>query len=324
MYIFLNLHRRFVIPGVTVVLTLLAYITLFYFAQSHVPLVRLSSTAQDLFFISNISGTIILVALFSLIYSRAAYANNRALERARQISDENMQRAQELLSIVSHDIANSVFICSGSLQMLNKKKLLDSEVAQTWAQRMALGIRNIEDIIDSVRMLRSIEDGKRQVALQPVEVGAILEKTRQTFLERLAEKNVALELCCPQDGTLRVLAEPLTLYNNVFCNLVSNALKFSFPNSSIQIAAVREERFVKITVADSGIGIPPEMLGKLFNFGEKTSRPGTSGEMGTGYGMPVVKRFIDLYKGQIAVSSVLHREGEAGHGTTFELRLLPA
>ena len=74
-----------------------------------------------------------------------------------------------------------------------------------------------------------------------------------------------------------------------------------------------------LTMTDDGIGIPESILTKLFDDEAKTSRPGTEGEPGTGFGMPIVKSYMDLYEGRIEVLSKVKDETTEDSGTTFNL-----
>ena len=95
-------------------------------------------------------------------------------------------------------------------------------------------------------------------------------------------------------------------------NILTNALKFSHPQSKILIRADRKEDGLRLSVRDFGIGIPPDLLQDLFDITKATSRAGTGGESGTGFGMPLMKRFINSYGGRIEIHS---REKTEDHGT---------
>jgi signal transduction histidine kinase len=88
-------------------------------------------------------------------------------------------------------------------------------------------------------------------------------------------------------------------------------VKFSNPGSTVEIRAAREDGTVRITVADSGLGIPPDEMGKLFKPFGRTSVRGTAGEKDTGLGLVIVKRILEAHHGGISVKS------EPGKGTTF-------
>jgi signal transduction histidine kinase len=121
-----------------------------------------------------------------------------------------------------------------------------------------------------------------------------------------------------------VMAEPRMLANQVFANLVSNAIKFSRPGGSIVVAVARERDHVALSVTDRGIGIPAALLARLFDLEAKTSRRGTAGEPGTGFGMRTVKYFVELFGGQLEVESRSEDEHPDQHGTTVRVRLRAA
>ena len=78
---------------------------------------------------------------------------------------------------------------------------------------------------------------------------------------------------------------------------------------------------VALTITDSGIGIPPDLVANLFRFDVKTTRPGTLQEKGTGFGMPVVKKFVEYYGGRIEIESRTIEEFPNDHGTSITIIL---
>jgi signal transduction histidine kinase len=102
---------------------------------------------------------------------------------------------------------------------------------------------------------------------------------------------------------------------------MTNAIKFSLPGKSVEIDLKATDDKVAITVIDSGIGIPATLIGKLFDAEAKTSRKGTSGENGTGFGLPIVKAYVERYRGSISVTSRPVDLDPINHGTTFTLEL---
>ena len=113
----------------------------------------------------------------------------------------------------------------------------------------------------------------------------------------------------------------MTLLTNVLGNLLSNAAKFSPPGGEITLSSRKGKAgYIIIEMSDQVIGIPEDLKSKLFSMHEKTSRIGTSGEKGIGFGMPVVKKFVDLYHGSI--ESISNRNRTRGPtGTTFRLEI---
>jgi signal transduction histidine kinase len=152
----------------------------------------------------------------------------------------------------------------------------------------------------------------------------VFDSSRSIFERKLQEKGVELLFDRERVGNYSVMAERTSLIHSVINNILSNSIKFSEKDSQITMSAeaTSDER-VCVTIQDQGIGIPKNLLPVLFSSTAKTSRAGTSGEAGTGYGMPLVKAYVGLFGGTIEVESVTKDENPARHGTTFRLIFNP-
>ena len=106
------------------------------------------------------------------------------------------------------------------------------------------------------------------------------------------------------------------MFDTIIRNLLSNAIKFTRMGGNISVTAVySNDHSIEIRVRDSGIGMTTELKNKLFLISEKTSRPGTEGEMSSGLGLLLVKEFIEKHGGKIWV------ESEVGKGSTFSFTI---
>jgi signal transduction histidine kinase len=101
----------------------------------------------------------------------------------------------------------------------------------------------------------------------------------------------------------------------VLNNLISNAIKYSYPNTTIRIEVLRQGDFVVTKVIDQGQGIPADELPHVFKPFQKASTKPTAGEKSTGLGLAIVKKIIEGHQGEIGV------ESEVGKGSTFFFRL---
>lgn len=99
----------------------------------------------------------------------------------------------------------------------------------------------------------------------------------------------------------------------VFRNLISNAIKFSYEGSFIDIEIKKLEKKVTVSIRDKGMGIPVEIKSKLFTSGQEALRPGTNQEPSSGLGLQLCKEIVSMHKGKIDV------ESEEGKGTTFSI-----
>ena len=121
-----------------------------------------------------------------------------------------------------------------------------------------------------------------------------------------------------------VLAESTSLSNSVINNLISNSIKFVHRDSELRIEVKSLDDVVHIILSDKGIGIPKYLLKDIFNSNIKTTRTGTFGEVGTGFGMPLVKAFVEQYGGKISVESNDIKDHPNDHGTMISIVLKKA
>jgi signal transduction histidine kinase len=177
------------------------------------------------------------------------------------------------------------------------------------------------DILSNVREMEAVDSGKRTIAITPVNLDRMFDDLNLIFRDRLNEKQIHLEIDNQLPDGIGVLADPVSLSNHVFNNLVSNALKFSFPGSTVRIVACEEGDQVHVSIIDTGVGMSEEIAQAIFDPTRQTTRPGTAGEKGTGFGMPIVKSFVEKYGGRIQVESTSAEINPSEHGTTFHLYL---
>jgi signal transduction histidine kinase len=120
-----------------------------------------------------------------------------------------------------------------------------------------------------------------------------------------------IKLLLQSTGALpAIMIDPVKV-EQVLNNLISNAVKFSHPGSSVEICLTLHAEEVVVSVMDEGLGIPSEELNRLFKWFGRTSVKGTEGERSTGLGLAIARRIVAGHEGRIWVDS------EVGHGSTF-------
>lgn len=235
--------------------------------------------------------------------------------RMKWLYDGNEQ-VGSLIQILSHDIINPLNLILGFGELIKE---------ETKEKELADGIlragNQIREIINHVKEMQALETGKKDFVLTPINLTTAIDNISFVFKERIKNKNIDLVIKNELDSELRVLAEPVSFSHQVLNNLVSNAIKFTPENGEIIIHAYKKGLHVHINIQDTGIGIPEELISSLFRFDTVTSRKGTNGERGTGFGLPLVKKYIELYKGEIHVESIVLGDSSDVHGTNFHLVL---
>jgi signal transduction histidine kinase len=142
-----------------------------------------------------------------------------------------------------------------------------------------------------------------------IDLSELAEEMSELFATRAEQKQLILEVSL---GKGLIVYADYNMLHTVLRNLISNAMKFTNQGGLVELAAVTcNEHEVEISVADSGIGIKPEDVEKLFRIDAQYTNLGTDGEKGTGLGLSLCKDLVEKNGGTIWV------ESEAGKGTTF-------
>ncbi|MBW2609751.1 MAG: response regulator [Deltaproteobacteria bacterium] len=177
------------------------------------------------------------------------------------------------------------------------------------------GIKKIDALLELINDLldvAKIEEAKHLRSLEPVNIGRIIEEIVALMEPQAREQGINLGCAC-QD--LRpVLADHKNI-EEIFNNLISNAVKYSPEGGQVNITAKSRGEHVEITVKDTGVGIPPEELPKIFEKFYRVKHPKTRMVTGTGLGLAIVKGLVDAHHGTIEVESIVDK------GTTLRVRL---
>lgn len=249
---------------------------------------------------SNIIHFSVVLTLFFLYYS---WLNENSKSKLEQINEQ----LDTLLHVVLHDLSNPITILKLKFANMNRRL----ELAPSELSKISSSFLKIEEIIHNVRSFKlnseSIEEQRQLLSFADIKLFS------QEYLEQHNTKNLRLEYDQQSDEPFKFVYSILT--DHILSNLLSNAIKFSHDNSIIKIAYEKMGDYIKVTISDEGIGIPANLIEDIFDFNKKTSRLGTAGEVGTGYGLPIVRYFVDLYGGQIQVLSPT----QTGVGTSFTL-----
>lgn len=170
-------------------------------------------------------------------------------------------------------------------------------------------LRLVDDLLD----IAKIESGKLELDLQPADLVTLVD--RSVILNRVLAERKQIELYFASDDGIPTVMLDVSKIEQVLNNLINNAIKFSYPESTIQVCVARAEDRVVISVADQGQGIPADERETLFQPFVRTSVRSTQGEKSTGLGLAIVKSIASGHGGEIWV------ESEVGHGTTFYVAL---
>jgi PAS domain S-box-containing protein len=217
------------------------------------------------------------------------------------------------LSTLSHELRNPLAPLANALEIIRLSGPTTPHVAYALSvieRQTELLRRLVDDLLDMAR----IGAGKVQIRREPVVLGELLERSIETLRAQIEARRHHVDLIQPETA-IRVEADPARLMQ-VFVNLVGNAVKYTSDGGRIWVKATTEGGEAVVRVADQGLGIPPEMLPRIFELFTQveSSRPYAQG--GLGIGLSVVKNLVDLHGGSVQVRS----EG-LGKGSEFTVRL---
>lgn len=237
------------------------------------------------------------------------------LKRQKDLTLRKVLEQRELLQLMCHDVSGPVGSVRMALEMCrDNPKLVDESI-----DPMIQALNRVLELTELVRKMRAFEDGKVDFHLEAWPLAALVDQAVEVVQGRLTQKSLKLKVELPPNLAVRV--EAVSFVNSVMANLLSNAAKFSYPDSTIEIGAATEGVRVFVMVEDHGIGIPPKLQKQLFSPNQPTTRPGTENEPGTGYGMLLVKKFVEAYEGRVIVDSRDIAAHPKAHGTRMILDL---
>jgi signal transduction histidine kinase len=218
-----------------------------------------------------------------------------------------------LLRTISHDIANPLAIVKGYSVKLQKENPGSKAVIS-----IVRAVGMIEDIMRFVQKTEYMKQGMH-IDLTVVSLQEVFASLAFLFESKAQEKGLNLEFHLEHQG-LTVKAEKTSLTTEILGNFLSNAIKFSPPGKTVRVEArAHSKEQIMISIEDQGAGMSSELLEKLFDPRHNLSRPGTDGEQGVGYGMPLAKAFLDAFGATIHVASKTIQADPDASGTVFRI-----
>jgi signal transduction histidine kinase len=217
-------------------------------------------------------------------------------EKAKVLKSQSEEN-QTLLRVLVHDVANPLAAVTGYLDL--EKRNSEAAVSR-YIVKAVVAADKIKDIIEDVRGLQQFKDQKADFELKPFELNGSVSSTLFIFEEKMNKKNIRLKINLEH---VNAMGNESLFSNQIFSNLLSNAIKFTPTGGTIEIETSKKENRALFRIKDSGIGIPQESIDKLFEIKTNSSRKGTDGEAGTGFGLPILKNVLDRMGGNIQIRS---------------------
>ncbi len=221
-------------------------------------------------------------------------------------------RKDEFLATLAHELRNPLAPIRTGLELLKNAK---SEEADRRAREiMERQIRHMVHLIDDLLDISRVSRGKVELKKERVAVQSLVESALETSrpLIEVAQHELSVQL--PQD-VLILEADPTRL-SQVLSNLINNSAKYTPNGGRIEVSAERQGLQAVLQVADNGVGIPEDMLPKVFDIFTQVGQSLDRAQGGLGIGLSLVKRLVEMHGGTVDAKS-----RGLGEGSTFTVRL---
>ena len=238
---------------------------------------------------------------------------NEIQEKTRQLEVANKHKS-EFLANMSHELRTPLNAIIGFSEVLSEKMFGEvNEKQADYLKDIHESGKHLLSLINDILDLSKIEAGRMDLELSTFDLPTALSNAMTLVRERAQRHGIALSL--DVDKRLGAFQADERKFKQIVLNLLSNAVKFTPDGGKVDVSAKRFDGKVEVAVRDTGIGIAPEDQATVFEEFKQVGRDYTKKAEGTGLGLALTKRFVELHGGEVRLQSVL------GKGSTFTISL---
>jgi signal transduction histidine kinase len=223
------------------------------------------------------------------------------------------QRKNEFLATLAHELRNPLAPLLNGLELI-KRSNANPQVIEKARQMMERQLRHMVRLIDDLLDLSRITECKIELRKERIDLSLALQNAIQTCRPLIEQREQILTVDIPASPL--IVDADMTRLEQIFANLLNNAAKYTHEGGTINLRATRENDKVIVSFRDNGIGIPPEMLERIFDMFVQVDRSLEKVHSGLGIGLTLVKRLVRMHGGTVEA----HSAG-LGHGSEFIVKL---
>ncbi len=245
---------------------------------------------------------IVLIAILFLV-RKISRANKSLHEKNGIINEQNHSLEKinadkdRLFSIISHDLRGPASTIQALMKAFSEKRIPLQDF-ETLLPGIVKNTSNLNNTLDNL-LTWSMSNNGIQIVPEELNINQIIRENLAFLEEQLSMKKIVVQNNCPD---FEVFADKNHL-DVIFRNLLNNAIKFSYQNSTIEIDGFDHGDKIELRILDHGVGMPAEQLQKINNNEVFKSATGTSGEKGSGLGLQLVKDFVEINGGKFYIES---------------------
>jgi two-component system, OmpR family, phosphate regulon sensor histidine kinase PhoR len=224
------------------------------------------------------------------------------------------QVRSQFLGNVSHELRTPIFAVQGYLETLLEGAVDDAAVNRSFLEKAQTNLSRLNVLLEDLINISQIESGEMKMSLRYFRVNEFLESIRRDYDTIAAARSITLKLSLKTKDMDEVFGDKDRL-RQVLNNLISNAINYNRPGGEVVIASETEDRKILLTVQDTGVGIPPEHLPRIFERFYRVDSNRSREVGGTGLGLAIVKHIVEAHGSQISVETTV------GQGSLFRFSL---
>lgn len=262
---------------------------------------------------------LLVIGFLILLLMRKLKSSNKLLMQKNKIIESRNHELKEiiktrdkLISIIAHDIKNPLGTISGFAELILISRSDNKDKTLEYVNHIFKGAGNLYSLLDNLLTWARSQKGAMEVKPVYINVWKIAENSVELMEDMARDKKLTLTNNIP--AGFSVFAD-FQMIDTVFRNLITNALKFSHPGGEVILSAQQKDNFIEISVSDTGVGIEPKDVEKMFKTDSDYKRIGKHANKGSGLGLGLCHEFVIKNSGRIWVESF------PGKGSTFKFTL---
>lgn len=285
-----------------------------YIRYDHLALQTKSGKEAEVEVVSNV---------YQMGHQRVAQCNVRDISERRRLEQQTTEQAaalvdlhrrkDEFLAMLSHELRNPLAPIVNAVQLLRLQPRTDNPIQHDACSVLERQVKHLSDLVDDLLDVSRINTGRIQLRQERLAVGSVVARAEEMVRPLIEQRKQHLIVSVP--------AQPIWLYadpsrmEQVLVNLLHNAAKYTEEGGHVWLNVEQEGNEVALRVRDTGIGIAPELLPRIFELFTQGPRSLDRSQGGLGIGLCLVQRLVELHGGTVAAHSVV------GEGSEFAVCL---